>query len=124
MDGIQLLKDRIEMDEGLILSVDTLKTKDLLEKALDLIEAYELDNEDNINMGSQIRALLDELDKYEDSEEVEKGELEALQRTNDLWNEEIIPWFNELAPYGYYFGATEGDGACIGFFREDDDIPF
>lgn len=27
---------------------------------------------------------------------------------------------NELAPVGFYFGASEGDGACFGFWMSDD----
>lgn len=41
----------------------------------------------------------------------------------DAWDV-ALDWaqqrLDELAPFGFYFGASEGDGACFGFWLQDD----
>ena len=45
-------------------------------------------------------------------------------RVTDYLNEQFSMWLNEdiyaameeIAPEGYYFGSSEGDGACIGYW--------
>jgi hypothetical protein len=36
--------------------------------------------------------------------------------------EDIFDHLNEIAPDGLMFGATDGDGACYGFWKMEDDI--
>ena len=36
-----------------------------------------------------------------------------------VWND-FESFAQEIAPKGYYFGCSEGDGACIGFFKYED----
>jgi hypothetical protein len=48
--------------------------------------------------------------------------------SEDAWNdelacqllEELTACLQELAPCGFYFGASEGDGACFGFWLSED----
>ncbi len=35
--------------------------------------------------------------------------------------EAVVEALNDHAPDGFYFGAHEGDGACFGFFRNEDE---
>jgi len=35
-----------------------------------------------------------------------------------IW-EEVFDYFNNICPANYFFGATDGDGACFGFFKYD-----
>ena len=34
--------------------------------------------------------------------------------------ENVENYLNSLSPKGYYFGSSEGDGACIGYFQMED----
>ncbi len=34
---------------------------------------------------------------------------------------EIMYLLDNLAPEGYFFGSHDGDGACFGFWKEDDE---
>ena len=36
--------------------------------------------------------------------------------------EDICDYLNDIAPDGVVFGAQDGDGACFGFWRIDDDM--
>ncbi len=36
------------------------------------------------------------------------------------WIGELVEALNYAAPEGYYFGSTEGDGACFGFWETDE----
>lgn len=38
-----------------------------------------------------------------------------------LLNETLFDALNEHAPEGYHFGSHEGDGACFGFWRTEED---
>jgi len=38
-----------------------------------------------------------------------------------LLNEDVFDALNEAAPEGYWFGASEGDGACFGFWKCEED---
>ena len=128
MSHLNMLQEKIKEQEGFIISTDTLKLSDLIPEASYLIHAYDLDPdflpeldeimfyhverdrfefEDMVNRG--------ELNRFEFEEMVDRGELR--EKAEWLWNESIFNYFNEIAPDGYYFGNTEGDGALFGFFQ-------
>lgn len=57
------------------------------------------------------------------------GEAASRPETDPYWDTDLVQWDMEevtdilamLAPAGTYFGASEGDGACFGFWPCDDD---
>lgn len=46
----------------------------------------------------------------------------SLNQPDDLqeYVVELMDFLNERAPLGYYFGPIEGDGACFGFWKNDE----
>jgi hypothetical protein len=86
-----------------IISCDTLRTEDLLVKFWGAAE----------QIGADLTDLLPDLQRLvgEDSSESD-------------WNDEQAGWaleslaacLQDAAPTGFYFGASEGDGACFGFW--------
>ncbi|NLE05247.1 MAG: hypothetical protein GX638_10685 [Crenarchaeota archaeon] len=117
--SIEKFQDEIIQEEGIILSDGTLSLQHLLPKAYDLIEAYNLDT----NINKDIESVF-EGDKptfynqfYGNSKLIQsKSEI-----ASDIWNEDVYSLFNNLCPNGFYFGSSEGDGACIGFFKYDEE---
>lgn len=121
------LQNDIKRNNGYILSDGTLNLQHLLPKAYDLIITYNLRG---------YRELLAEIRScfviQEDTFHTIDGGLFRLQyhgmasleeslmeRASDIWNESIFNVFNELTPNHYYFGSSEGDGACIGWFQNE-----
>ena len=98
-------KNYLEAHEGYILSEGTLVPEDLLDVFVGFI----------VDEAQEGQALSDELldDYHEES---------LFSWENYSWAlEECYDILNELAPEGYYFGTMEGDGACFGFFKEEQD---
>lgn len=97
-----------------IVSCDTLKAEDLLPKFWTAAEglAVLLDRPQLLNP-----ATLASLTKLvgEDSREADWNDEEAAQTLEDL-HEALA----EVAPAGFYFGSQEGDGACFGFWLEQE----
>lgn len=113
--SVKDLQAKIIAEDGLILSTDTLNLQHLLPAAYDLIQAFCLSPElaeaiKNVFVGEEPtfynqfygRTQLDN-NKYEEA--------------SYLFDEVIYNLFNEIAPDGFYFGNTDGDGSCFGFFR-------
>ena len=123
MSKIELRKDIIEND-GWILSDGTLKVEHLLCKCYDAIIAYNLNSRVDAfitireNLRDDIRELFEGEPTFYNSfygrcSLIPEKEDDACQ----LLNNEIWDFMNNIAPEGYYFGSSEGDGALIGFFR-------
>jgi hypothetical protein len=111
---------------GFILSDGTLNLQHLLAKAYDFIQHYQIEGKDE---------LLDEiwnLYTFENDIQDEKCDLfrfqfvswanlkddeESQMTASYIWNEDIYNLFNEISPVGFYFGSSESDGACIGWFE-------
>lgn len=123
MSRRELQKD-IAKNEGWILSDGTLKVQDLLCKCYDTIIAY--------NLTSRVDAFITKKENLRDDiRECFRGEPTFYnsfygqcsiipERENDaceLLNNQVWDFMNNIAPKGYYFGSSEGDGACIGFFK-------
>lgn len=125
--SIKDLQKDIRAQQGFILSDGTLNLTHLLPKAYDLIIGY--------NMQSQtvkdIKKTIEEIFINTDKDQTEKLlptfsnqfysyiEIpnEKQEEAGYIWNEDIFNYFNSIAPNGYYFGSSEGDGACMGWFK-------
>ena len=125
--GKKELHEAIAKNEGYILSDGTLNLRHLLPKAYDLLNYYELGAELRAEILTCFNPVGDvELDpqqslflyQYYDDAELNEDKLED---ANYLWNEDVYNFFNFISPDGYFFGSSEGDGACIGWFRYEDE---
>lgn len=90
-----------------IVSCDTLRTEDLLVKFWSAAE----------QIGSDLADQLPDLQRLagEDSSETDWNDEQAgyaLERLTDT--------LQDAAPTGFWFGASEGDGACFGFWIDQD----
>jgi hypothetical protein len=96
-----------------IVSCDTLRPEDLLPKFWSAAEhcAVALDRPQLLN--AETLASLQKL-VGEDSSETDWDDNEAAQTLEDLHEA-----LNDAAPAGFYFGASEGDGACFGFWIDE-----
>lgn len=97
-----------------IVSADTLRLEDLLPKYWQTAEqlAQLADRPQLINPGT-----LANLEKLvgEDSRESDWNDETAAQVLEDLTDT-----LQDVAPVGFHFGASEGDGACFGFWIGED----
>jgi hypothetical protein len=127
--GKKELHEDIQKYGGYILSDGTLNLRHLLPKAYDLLNYYELGAELRAEILTCFKPAEDvEIDPrqslflYQYYSEVELDE-EKLEEANYIWAEDVFNLFSFLSPEGYYFGESEGDGACIGWFQfeEEDD---
>ena len=100
-------KDYLEAHGAYILSEGTLVPEDLLYTFVAFI----------IEAGEG-QALSDELLSDYD-QQVRLGGQEY-----DWALDECFYILDDVAPEGYYFGTLEGDGACFGFFKEEEDALF
>ena len=96
-----------------IVSCDTLRPEDLLPKFWCAAEACAVlaDRPQLLNaetLGSLAKLV------GEDSSEADWCDTEAAQTLEDL-----AEALNDAAPAGFYFGASEGDGACFGFWIDE-----
>jgi len=117
--GKKELQKLIRQREGLILSEGTLRVEDLLASVYDFL--------DSARIRFNKKDILD-LFEFDDknlslSEAIywDKARLKANIEDIDAWETfyEFSDFLNEIAPNGYYFGSHPGDGACIGFFRDE-----
>lgn len=118
-------------DEGFIFSDGTLNLQHLLAKAYDLIFEYKLQLKDAWFSKKEIiehfvPSKEDSIVNPNESLFLQQyyGEIELKEyRHGDIaispyttWDD-ICTFFERIAPTGFYFGSTEGDGACIGWFK-------
>jgi allophanate hydrolase subunit 1 len=125
--SIKDLQKTIRQREGLILSTDTLNLIHLLPASYDLMVNYNM----RTTLKNDIESVFANTDKDEEEKElptytnqyysrIEIPEEKAEEANYIL--EEVFNYFENISPNGYYFGNTEGDGACFGFFKcEEED---
>jgi hypothetical protein len=122
---------KVRQDGGYILSDGTLNEEHLLAKAYDFIKGW--------NVKSEIPSHIIEVYKFDEDYQPQKGDdismrelvywgraelkddTKSMDSISWLWNETIFKFFNEISPNGYIFGSSEGDGACIGWFKYDEE---
>ena len=113
------LQALIIKEGGVILSDGTLNLQHLLPKAYDLIQKCNIETD----LADEIRKVFigDEPTFYNQFYGNTKLDEAKEDEASYLWNEDIYYLFNNIAPEGYSFGSSEDDGACIGWFKYEDD---
>ena len=126
--SIKDLQKDIRKEQGYILSTDTLNLEQLLPSAYDLIVSYNM----RTNLKQEIESVFVNTDKEDEEKYLPTFHNQyyssitipgnKMEDASYLWNEDIFNYFNNISPNGYYFGSQEGDGACIGWFKcEEED---
>jgi hypothetical protein len=129
--SIKDLQKDIRKNEGYIFSDGTFNLNHLLPKTYDLLVAYNMQSQTAKNIKKAIEGIFVNTDKdqtekllptyinqyYSNIEIPDDKQEEA----SYIWNEDIFNYFNSIAPNNYYFGSSEGDGACIGWFKEENE---
>jgi hypothetical protein len=129
MASVEKLQSEITVRGGFILSDGTCNLRHLLPKAYDLLNAIETKQElrtailscfdfGEYTFDTENASLF--MAQYHDYCEL-KSDSEKLIQACELWNEDVFHYFNSIAPDGYYFGSNEGDGACFGWFKLEDE---
>lgn len=105
------LQRTIASHGGFVVSEGTLRDEDLLERFADTLQLFDVT--DDIALCEEALELAEKLEcqgTFEDT-----GFYELQDEASECL-EELHDRLNERAPEGYYFGASEGDGACFGFW--------
>lgn len=97
--------------KGATISHGSLTSGTLLCKFIDILEEIEP------TRALQYRLDFQQYTGFPIHEEVEETEEVSIML------HELFDVLDELAPDGYMFGATEGDGTCFGFWESIDDWP-
>ena len=97
-----------------IVSTDTLKTEHLLVKYWEATETLAVLLERPCFLEPETLLLLDQL-VGEDSKASDWC-CDLAQQALEI----LTTALEEVAPFGFYFGSQEGDGACFGFWLEQD----
>jgi hypothetical protein len=123
--SIKQLQKAIRQNEGYILSDGTLNLQHLLPKAYDLIITYNMQSKAVKDILQGIKEVFKDEDptfikQYYSKIELDNNNSETMEQAEYLWNEDIFNYFNNISPNKYYFGCSEGDGACIGWFKYDE----
>lgn len=108
------VKTLIAKGEGYILSEATHRSEDLLSASYDFMKMYEINEELRKEIADVFTSEPTPYNIYYASSIIPA---EKRDYANELFNETVYSYFNRLAPDGYYFGTTEGDGSCFGWFK-------
>lgn len=118
--SIKSFQTIVKSGYGMILSTATLKTDSLLASAHDLIVAHNMKKLYSLAKG--IKETLNYDGDMSLTHADYHGKIyikpEDAEMASYLWDDVVFTKFNEIAPRGYYFGCAEGDGSCIGFWKE------
>jgi hypothetical protein len=126
--SIKDLQKDIRKKQGYIFSDGTLNLTHLLPKAYDLLVSYNM----RTNLKQEIESVFTATEKANNKFEILPTFINQyyshveipdnkMEDASYLWNEDIFNYFNNISPSGYYFGSSEGDGACIGWFKSEEE---
>lgn len=99
-EGVEALKDKVVSD-------GTLKPEDLIPKFLNALKHDEAAHSKFLKDNPEIL----EIQSWDDVDD----------ETKSMLVDELTDALNDIAPDGYFFGASDGDGACFGFWKVDPD---
>lgn len=99
-EGVEALKDKVVSD-------GTLKPEDLIPKFLNALKHDETAHAKFLKDNPEIL----EIQSWDDVDD----------ETKSMLVDELTDALNDIAPDGYFFGASDGDGACFGFWQVDPD---
>ena len=99
-EGVEALKDKVVSD-------GTLKPEDLIPKFLNALKHDETAHSKFLKDNPEIL----EIQSWDDVDD----------ETKSMLVDELTDALNDIAPDGYFFGASDGDGACFGFWKVDPD---
>lgn len=99
-EGVEALKDKVVSD-------GTLKPEDLIPKFLNTLKHDEPAHAKFLKDNPEIL----EIQSWDDVDD----------ETKSMLVDELTDALNGIAPDGYFFGASDGDGACFGFWKVDPD---
>jgi hypothetical protein len=99
-EGVEALKDKVVSD-------GTLKPEDLIPKFLNALKHDETAHSKFLKDYPEIL----EIQSWDDVDD----------ETKSMLVDELTDALNDIAPDGYFFGASDGDGACFGFWKVDPD---
>lgn len=109
------VRKMIENSGGYIISEGTLKTKDLIASIYQFLVDNNLAGEELLeDIRNHFVLEPNAYNIYHSLSHIKEGMEDSAEF---LLNEELYDLMNDIAPDGYYFGSSEGDGACIGFFN-------
>ena len=106
---------------GLELSSATMRSEDLIPTFIDFLETVA----DQCEITDEVEELKVEVDKLEFEENPSYGTYytdESQEDASWILNESIWDMLNQIAPDFTYFGAHPGDGACYGFWTDDESL--
>lgn len=128
--GIREFQADVRNGEGFILSDGTLDVVALLCKAHNLMASYNIDYRKGKSKSLRkdiLKALglpASGKEKVSAFEAYYYGRIQpkaSMEELGYLWNGDVFNMFNMISPKGYYFGSHPGDGACIGWFKVEDE---
>lgn len=99
-EGVEALKDKVVSD-------GTLKPEDLIPKFLNALKHDETAHSKFLKDFPEVL----EIQSWDDVDD----------ETKSMLVDELTDALNGIAPDGYFFGASDGDGACFGFWKVDPD---
>jgi hypothetical protein len=144
MSKKQLQQD-IKKHDGFIFSDGTCNLLHLLTKAGDFIDSYNLKSRKTDYWTPRYKDFLKQFEPTEYAKETRPQVMQELKNRKislfmaqyhslirlipereveyshyNLWDD-FESYMTNISPKGYYFGASESDGACIGFFRYEEE---
>lgn len=117
--GTGSFKRFVKDEGGYIFSTGTHNYNDLLSSAHELFLRFDIDTkyvkkiENLFEFDTESDYTLSDAVYYN---KIKLSEFES-EEVAEFWNETLFNYFNEVSPEGYYFGTSEGDGSCYGWFE-------
>lgn len=141
MHSLKFFHDEVKRLGGLAVSEGTFREGDLLERFTAFARQFRGFARKAQKLRSEGRELVTRMERIEelcrdkgwpmpwtlpytgsDPKWEEQRERYEWARSELVWLiQELFELMDELSPDGYYFGSHEGDGACFGYWKADED---